>query len=187
VGDTQQLQSKDSLSWWLLRDVFWSPDFVLAAAATLGSWLLVAYNTSIETSPVLVQLLLGFVGVGVAVTAVCLTSVSILVGGLGDRYLQILRHAGGLAAALRPFKLIAVVGTATVVASLVSALAWDGGRLLRPGLFAVPCGLTVWATVGSAQVVFMIIFHGTQRHELEQMVADANRRLKAVGEKKDTA
>lgn len=186
AATTNDPEVNDSLLRWFVKDAVPSPDFLLGAAATLGSWIVLAASSKIEQSEAPERLLYGFVGVGVAVISVCLTSVSILVGGLGERYLQVLRHAGGLELALRPIKAVSVLGAATATASIVSALVWEGGRLLRPGLFAIPFGLTVWTFVGAVQNVFMIAFQGVQRNKLNQAVAETERRLKAVTEQRNS-
>ena len=127
-----------------------------------------------------VRLLYGFVAIGVAVLGVCLTSVSILVGGLGDQYLQILDKAGGIRAALQPIKTVATVGAVTVATSVCGALLWAVGYELRPGAFAVPAGFAVWTFVGAVQVVNLIAFHGEQRGQFIVQTNEARRSLKSV-------
>jgi len=165
-------------SW--VRDTTMSPDFVLGVLAVVAAWITIYASQSLQDSAVPVQLLYGFIALGVAVLGVSLTSVAILVGGLGDQYLQILDKAGGIRAALQPIKTVATVGAVTVAASVCGALLWTVGYQLRPGAFAIPAGFAVWTFVGALQVVNLIAFHGEQRGRFIVQTDEAKRQLKSV-------
>jgi|ERR1039458_2948375 hypothetical protein len=108
------------------------------------------------------------VGVGLAVLGVVLASMAILVGLMGDEYLALM-HATkrGVRGALRPYILVAIVAGLTIVASLAGLVGWSAypeeGKAIA---LAVATALTIDATVGTVQLVYITAGHGDVRSQV---------------------
>jgi hypothetical protein len=154
-------------------------DFLIGVAAAVAVYAVACASSSVQHSGNLPALLLGFGAIGVAILAVALTALAILVGNMGEEYLRVLEHAGGMKAALQPFKIVATVAGLTTIVSIGALLLWPIERV-QPELLATSTGLAVWSTIGSVQLVFMTAFHGAQRGELLDIIRDARRQLSPV-------
>jgi hypothetical protein len=105
------------------------------------------------------------VAVGLAILGVVLASMAILVGLMGDEYLTLM-HAthSGVRGALRPYLLVAIVAGLTIVAALGGLVGWSAypeeGQAIA---LAIATALTIDATVGTVQLVYITAGHGDLR------------------------
>lgn len=114
------------------------------------------------------------VTVGLAVLGVVLASMAVLVTFMSDEYLLLLwTTKAGLRGVIRPFKVVALAGCAATIAALASAFAWTVlTELGRSLVFALCSALTVWALVGTVQLVYITAGHGERRAVLLERVRD---------------
>ena len=114
--------------------------------------------------------LLALAGAGVGLLAATLAAIALLLGFMSDqRTLDVIRKSG-LAAFVRPFRLIAIVDALAILASVAGAI--DSSSVTRSGavnpgpsdlssvLFGVAIWFFVWAVVGVAQLVRIFINYG---------------------------
>lgn len=149
--------------------MFLSIDFILAVLIFVGVFVASLFLPEIQQQGR--TLLLVEAGLGVAVLAVALTALSILVAFLGEEYVRILRQTElGIAGAIRPYRVIAVVSGSTTLAALVSILLWQvPGPDLRGLAVALSSGLAVWCVVGTVQLVGITAKHGEYRGRVPEI------------------
>jgi len=164
--------------------MFWSSDFWAGALTGLLAAIAVSESTELRSKAVEALLVEG--GLGVAILAVVLGALAILVSFLGEEYLVVLeRTPGGAAGAFLPYKIVAVVAGFSTLACFISAFTWS----LCPGwLQAAGLGLatfaSVWALVGTVQLVFITADHGMDRFDLMREMRQAAVRIR---QRKDSA
>lgn len=117
------------------------------------------------------------IALAAAILAVVLTALSVLVAFLGDEFVAFLRTSGiGVEGAMRPYKVTAVISSLGVVVGLGTAIAWSvADPWTRDVLFATSTGLTVWAVVGTAQLIFLTAWFGQLRARIGPEVRAAAR------------
>lgn len=126
-------------------------------------------------------LLLAEAGLAVALLAVALTALTILVGVLGDEYLRVLEHAGGVPKAMEPYVTVSVVAGLGAISGVLAAVAYPYLLWLpRALVLAATSGLLVWAAWGTVQLVQMTAWHGVQRGRLLEGIADAKRQVRQL-------
>lgn len=170
-AERQERRSLGRLLVWIRengRDVFVSLDAILGLAAAVGTWFAARYSGSLRLQGQ--GVLLVEAGLGLAVLAVVLTALSILVAFLGEEYVLVLRKVGGgVAGAVRPYKVVSVISGTTAVVSLLGALAWDLWPTLQPLFLAAGTALTVWSVVGTIQLVHLTAIHGGYRARIPEI------------------
>lgn len=114
--------------------------------------------------------LLTLAGAGVGLLAATLAAIALLLAFMTGRTLDVIRKTGGVAAFMRPFRLIAIVDALAILASVAGAI--DSSSVTRSGaispgptdlasvLFGVAIWFFVWAVVGVAQLVRIFINYG---------------------------
>ncbi len=163
------------------RLIFWSWDFAVGVGVGVVVAFAVGQDPTLSNNAV--AILLANAAAGIAVLAVALTALAILVGMLGDAYLQILERVdGGVRFALLPYKSVSAIGAAGALSSLVSLSLWGvpailpiGTTTLRAIALGVPTLLTAWAVAGTVQLVNLTAFHGVKKSDLLKGIAEARR------------
>jgi hypothetical protein len=151
------------------RNTFLRPwDFRLALITFVLVFVLAGKNAKLRASPHLLDV---SIGLGIAVLAVVLAALSILVAFLTEDYAQILASAKpGVSGAIRPYAETALVSGLTTVVSVAGLFFWPiapaWGRALT---LAVALGFTVWAVVGTVELVGITANHGRLRARLPEI------------------
>jgi hypothetical protein len=168
-------------SWWKEDGylIFLSADVIAGtlAAAVLIVVLYFAPSTSGGTGLLSTEAV-----VGGAVLAVCLTALAILVAFLGDDYIALLEKSVTIKRALLPYQVVATISATSVIAALVSILAWgfskSWGHIFS---IATVSGLSISAVIGTVQIVNLTVRHGVRKARLTDEIRRAAR--SAVSEK----
>lgn len=154
------------------NEVFRQWDFRAAGTTTLLVLFVASASSSVRAQAT--TIFLAEAALGIALLAVALTALAILVGLMGEEYLLILnRVPGGVQGALLPYRVVAFVSGLTPLLALTSLLLWGlEVNLPLPGWFrqafalAVTTGLSVWAIIGTIQLVGVTADHGEDRASL---------------------
>lgn len=164
--------------WPWLKDLFISADFFAGLVAGIVSIATIVLSDELEKAAI--EALLIEAGLGVAILAVALTALAILVSFLGDEYLVVLERGDrGVSGAFFPYKAVAVISGIASLAAFASAFLWALSPLpIKAGLFATATLMTVWALVGTVQLVFITSNHGTDRAELMREMRDAEQKIR---------
>lgn len=172
---------------WLKQNgpaTFRSWDFYLGAGAGVLSALAAGASPAVRT--VSVGVLAGEAALGIALLAVALTALAILTGLLNDQFLHVLEVTpGGVAAALRPYRIIATVGALTTLMSmtgiiLTAVAAWPIVALV----IALSTGLAVWGIWGTVELVGLTAFFGVNRARLLGIRRAAEREVAKIHERR---
>ena len=153
-------------------------DFRLALITFVLVFVLAEKNARLRASPHLLDV---STGLGIAVLAVVLAALSILVAFLSEDYAKILAAVKpGVSGAIRPYAQTALVSGLTTLVSVTGLFFWPiappWGRAL---ILAAALGLTVWAVVGTVELVGITAKHGRLRArlpEIEDAYHDAKRK-----------
>jgi hypothetical protein len=106
---------------------------------------------------------------GGGLLAVVLAALAILVTFFDEKYREALRRAG-FSNAVFPFKVVAFAGASAASLGLLSIGLWGVlPHTVKAGAFGLVTGATVWAVVGTWQLVSDTTFHGVKRAELLEL------------------
>ena len=126
--------------------------------------------------------LIALAGAAAGLLAATLAVMALLISFLSDKTADLIADAGGVRSFFRPFRIIALISAAAILASVAGAIdaskVSDGSRATTsPGptwlaavLFGVAIWFFVWAVIGVAQLVRIFIEYG-QIHQ-ENRVSD---------------
>jgi hypothetical protein len=144
-------------------------DLYLGCIAGIGIGLAAALSKHVLAEAIIVlttQVLLGG-----GLLAVVLAALAILTTFFDEKYREALGNAsGGFARVVFPFKVVAFAGALASGSGILTIAFW--GLLphtLRAVLFGLVGGSTVWAVIGTWQLVMDITFHGVKRAELLEL------------------
>lgn len=165
------------------RALFVSLDFALGAMAAVAVYVLAVSNPATMNSH-RGQIVTASIAIGLTVlgttTALMTNFVSMLHGG---RYRFIVRRAaGGVEAALWPYKIIASLAAILVLIGVALLLVWEienplgiSATRARAGGVAASAGAAVWSVIGVAQLVALNLFHALQKNRMEEVIDDLQR------------
>lgn len=155
------------------RTVF-ALDLVLGLiAAALTGW--AALNDAVARAGQVVAITTA----ALAITAigVVLTIMAILVAFLGDEYLMVLNRSGeSLNDVLLPYRTVVLSATLAVLSSMAAAVVlpmFDYGGLGPAVLMGLAVGSTIWAVVGTLQLVGITAGHAANRATLLVALSEA--------------
>jgi hypothetical protein len=157
--------------WRFLRNTIFQADFGIATAIGVGVGFWAYYKHSVQLDEGVV--LTTDIGAAVGLLAVTLAAMTLILGFLQGFYANLIRSVpGGEKSFFYPFKVIAVVSGAAAVSGIVSALDADAKPFqLSSILFGLSVGLLTWAIIGSVQLVFIFVGHGTLWLELDEALS----------------
>ncbi len=165
------------------RRTFMSGDFGLGVVAALGFGVASGLDATLRGRGN--DLLIAELGLGIAVVAVVLAALAILVAMLDEMYLRILEYAGGVRAAVMPYRTVAVAAAWTSLVAAVGLFVFDVVPWwARSGLLALASGLAVWSLYGTVQLVGLTAKHGIWRGDLLGVIRDARRNIDDVKAKR---
>jgi hypothetical protein len=182
VPDGLVAHTRYGLRWVLAhrQEIFSSVDFKLGAVTFVIVTVAAGASPNVRAAGVVVLLAEG--ALGMAVLAVSLTALAILVGLLDDRYRQVLEKATGLRAAFTPYQEVAGVAALCALSAIAGAAMWAvelnaplAAWLRQAVALGFVSGLAVWAIVGTAQLVNLTAFHGTERARLLEGIDHARK------------
>jgi hypothetical protein len=105
------------------KDTFWPFDFVAAVIATAASFIATLQSKSIQTNGLV--FLGAIAALGIALTAIVATVLTLVVTLFDDTYRQALQATdGGWPAAVRPYKTIAFVSVLATVLAIAGLFVW---------------------------------------------------------------
>jgi hypothetical protein len=161
-----------------LRNTIFQADFGIAATVGVGVGFWAYYKHSVQLDEGVV--LTTDIGAAVGLLAVTLAAMTLILGFLQGFYANLIRVVpGGVKSFFYPFKVIAVVAGGAAVSGIVSALDADSSPLrLSSILFGFSVGLLTWAIIGSVQLVFIFVGHGTLWLELDEALSRRSPRKK---------
>lgn len=166
-----------------IGSVIWSTDFKYGVP--LGVALGAIPTFSHAASDGAVAILITFAGVLVAIAAVVLAAVTLFATLMDQAYRLVLEKTrGGVKGAVRPYLAVALVCVGGIITSLAAALGWPAlpphhFSWLRWLTFSVPASFTMWAIIGSVQLVWLGNYHIEQRAKLSNFLDDIRRRRSA--------
>jgi hypothetical protein len=144
-------------------------DFWLGCIAGTAVTLAAVYSQHVLDEAVVVLSTQILVGGGLL--AVVLAALAILTAFFDEKYREALRAGtGGFAGVVFPFKVVAFAGASSAATGIATITLW--GLLphtLKAVAFGVVSGATVWAIVGTWQLVSDTTFHGVKRAELLEL------------------
>lgn len=151
--------------WKHRREVF-GPAFWLGAALGIGVGLGAAYSKHMLDNAIAV--LSTEVLLGVALLATVLAALAILATFFDEHYREALRELrGDFLTAVLPFRVVAFSGTIAASAGLVSITLWGVlSHTLKSIGFGLVAGATVYAVIGTWELVRDQTFHGLKRDQL---------------------
>lgn len=123
-----------------------------------------------------VTILIAETAIGAGFLAVVLSAMAVFVTFFDKAYRTVLEraHDGNLMEALHPYILVAFVAAGACLSGLITALAWPAlGPWVAGGLLAWSTFLMAWTVLGSASLVRLTAWHGTQRAKLMGVVEQA--------------
>lgn len=161
----------------------WSIDAVsavlaLAVIIPLGMWQPVFVKS---VAPLYAELALGG-----AVLAVSLTVLSVFAAISSDDYLAIVSASVGMKEVIRPYRVVAYVSGVLIIETLLGAIVWQlAFEWSKVWLIGIGTALSVWAVVGTCQLVSITVGHVQTRTELPQIRTSAREAMKRLnsGEK----
>jgi MFS family permease len=112
-------------------------------------------------------------GISVAILAVVIAAFAILAAFLTDEYSLVIKETlGDARRAFEPYTVVACVSGAAAFASLAGIFVWS----VAPGwaqslIMALASGLSMWAVVGSVQLVGITAMHGRHRARVPEIRA----------------
>ena len=104
---------------------------------------------------------------GAGFAAIAIAVLALVAVWFDKEYGDILASAGGWATAMRPFKVVAIVGLFTSLVAVVGILLLPiSPRWLQALILGVAGGLLAWALVGTMRLVDLLFRHGEARAKL---------------------
>lgn len=157
----------------VLRTTFRSWDFRLGTAAGLAVALFGEFKTGVLENAVVI--LVTDVLLGAALLAVVLAALAILVTFFDDYFRKVIEvTTGGVQALLLSYQIVAVVGGAAAATGVFGATLWPVlPHWLKATTLGVVTQTTIWAVVGTYQLVGLTIFLGRERSRLMEGVEAA--------------
>lgn len=158
------------------RATFLAWDARIGAVTFLATVVLAYEEHSVRDGAVVILITASVVGAGLL--AVVLASLAILVTFFDEGYRQILKRTPlGVYGAMMPYQTVAVIGGATGIVSLIGATAWPALPVTMQAVtLGLSVGLLVWAGAGTVMLVDSTVFHGIQRAELLEALAEYKQR-----------
>lgn len=159
--------------------IIWSVDFIYGIPVGVALGAIPTFSP--VASDGAVAILITFAGVLVAIAAVILAAVTLFATLMDETYRLALESTrGGIRGAVRPYLAVALVSGGGILTSLAAALGWPAlprhFSWLHWLTFSVPASLTMWAIIGSVQLVGLGNYHIERRAELLKFLADVKRR-----------
>jgi hypothetical protein len=166
---------------WLLANgstVFRSRDFYAGIVSFLVVLVVALLSDSMRSAQQ--PVLFAAAALGAAFLGVALTALAIIATFLDDHYRAVLKSApGGVRDAFMPYAIVAAIAAIAVCSGLIGAsLSPALPSQLNAVFLAVTVGSTVWAVVGTVQLVFLTVFHGVQRARLHETIQETAELLK---------
>jgi hypothetical protein len=143
--------------------------FVLGVAAGVGAGLAAAYSAHTLDQAIGVLTTEALLGVGLLATV--LAALAILATFFDQHYRVALRElSGGFLSAVLPFRVVAVAGALAAAVGIASIALWSVmGDTLRSIAYGLVTGATVYAVIGTWDLVRDTTFHGLKRNELLEL------------------
>lgn len=159
------------------RNTFGSLDFYLGVVTAAGSFVGLAISSGLRDGAG--RLLIAEAAMGITILAVVLTALSILVAFLNENYLYLIRKSrGSIAAAIAPYRTLSVVGGTATIFALVGLFVWPvAPTLVKAALFGLASGFSMWALVGTIQLVGITARHGQLRARMPEIRESAERAI----------
>lgn len=161
----------------MLQGAFWRENwrvvfglgFVLGVAAGVGAGLAAAYSEHTLDEAIGVLTTEALLGVGLLATV--LAALAILATFFDQHYRVALRElSGGFLSAVLPFRVVAVAGALAAAVGIASISLWSVmGDTLRSVAYGLVTGATVYAVIGTWDLVRDTTFHGLKRNELLEL------------------
>ena len=190
IGRGKQDRAKDgsssSVSPWSpygsIGSIVRSRDFEIGIPLGIAIGAIPAFSNAAANGAV--TILITFAAILGAIMAVVLAGVTLFATFITPDYRQVLgRGRGGVQGALRPYFAVVVVSATGLVASLVAAVGWpalpDHASWLRWLTFSVPACLTMWAIIGTVQLVGLSNLHIKNRADLIGYLEEIRKRRSA--------
>jgi hypothetical protein len=145
------------------KDTFRSWDFGLAALAAVAAFVGTLQSQSIQSNGLV--FLGAIAALGIALTAVVATVLTLVVTLFDDAYRQaIQRTNGGWLAAVRPYRVVAFLSVLTTIVAVTGLFVWGVAfAWLKALILASSGGLAIWALLGTADLIGLTSFHGEMR------------------------
>jgi hypothetical protein len=159
------------------KDTFRSWDFGLAVVAAVATFIGTLQSQSIQSNGLV--FLGAIAALGIALTAVVATVLTLVVTLFDDTYRQaIQRTKGGWLAAVRPYRVVAFLSILTTIVAVTALLVWGVAfTWLKALILAASSGLAVWSLLGTADLIGLTSFHGEMRFMLLEGMDQARKAL----------
>ncbi len=162
-----------------IGSIIWSRDFKIGIPLGVAFGAIPTFSHAASDGAV--AILITFAGVLVAIATVVLAAVTLFAALMSPEYRVVLESTrGGVKGAVRPYLAVALVCVGGIITSLAAALGWpalpDHSSWLRWLTFSLPASFTMWAIIGSVQLVWLGNYHIERRAELLKFLEDVRRR-----------
>lgn len=163
-----------------IGSILWSPDFKYGIPLGVAFGAIPTFSHAASDGAV--AILITFAGVLVAIATVVLAAVTLFATLMSSEYRLVLESTrGGVKGAVRPYLAVALVCVGGIITSLAAALGWPAlpphhFSWLRWLTFSVPASFTMWAIIGSVQLVWLGNYHIERRAQLMKFLEDVRNR-----------
>jgi hypothetical protein len=146
--------------------VFLSPPFIAGVLAVAGVDLADEFANKVR-AVASKEFLAGVAALDAAFGGIAIAVLALVAVWFDDSYQQVLERLGGWTAAMRPFRVAAVVSVLGSLVAVVSLLVFPASPLwLQALLLGVAGGLLIWSVVATLRVIDLIFKHGARRARL---------------------